>query len=312
MDVLAGYFKRLCISGAADRIAALQEQIRELTNQLADGQTTLYYSEAARERLAAQLAQAQQRAADRWPPLRENDPLVALQLSTEKKLREQLELQSAHLKSQAVSYQQKLEQQRVEIADLNRKLLTQNVTQAVKKALDHVTQGMNLLQWEAYTTDLRRQIHHGTSQVTTLTRRVKQLQQQLKGCTPLTSETSSPQKALRVTLLKENQDRPLLELLELPGTLRASVPLSVAKLATRSYSAMWRLGIRTINQLLLITPRTVLEARQVSVKTLDDIEDRLRDLWPQLPPEYFYQTVTQIADDDWTGGVRTQYGRPRY
>jgi len=55
MDVLESYFKRLCVSGAADRIAALQEQIRGLTAQLADGQTTLYYRDAANLRLTAQV-----------------------------------------------------------------------------------------------------------------------------------------------------------------------------------------------------------------------------------------------------------------
>jgi len=148
MDVLESYFKRLCVSGAADEIAALQEQIRELTDQLADRQKSLYYSEAAQERLAAQLAQAEQRAADRRPPASENDPLVVSQLSTAQKLSEQLERQIADLQSQAVAYQQELEQQRAEIADLKRKLLIENVTQAVKKALDSVPQGMNLLQWQ--------------------------------------------------------------------------------------------------------------------------------------------------------------------
>jgi len=44
MDVRESYFKRLCVSGATDEIAALQEQIRGLTDQLADQQMTLYYS----------------------------------------------------------------------------------------------------------------------------------------------------------------------------------------------------------------------------------------------------------------------------
>jgi len=313
MDVLEGYFKRLCMSGAADRIAALQDQIRRLTAQLADGQTTLYYSEAARERLAAQLAQAEQRAAERRPPAGENDPLLVYQLSTAQKLSEQLELQIAHLQSQAVIYQQKLEQQRAEIADLNRKLFTQNVTQAVKKALDSVPQGMNLLQWEAYTTDLRRQIQHGATQVTTLTRRIKELKQQLNGCTPLTSDTAPPQNALPIIQRKENQHRPLQAALHLAGTLQTTVPIAALGLSTRNRNRLLRCGnIQTLNVLLTWTPHQLLQLRDAGPHALKEVEAHLCALWPQLPPEYFQPTVPYNRDGAAAWGVQPQYGRPRY
>jgi len=326
MDVLEGYLKRLCISGAADRIAALQDQICGLTAQLADHQTTLYYSEAARERLAKQLAQAEQRAADRRPPVREHDPLLVWQLSRVQSLNTHLERQNAQLLNQAVVYRRQIEQQRAEIADLNVTLLAQTVTQAVKRVLESVPHGANLLhweayvanlrgkiqEWEAYAANLRGQIQQGTAQATTLKHRIKQLQQQLDARTPRTIAHFPPQKVLAIIQRPENQHRPLLAALNLPGTPQATVPLDLAHFSVRNHNLLKRGGIATLNDLLNCTAHELLQLRNAGPQTLQEIEACVCALWPHLPPQYFQRTVIHRGADDWTWRFRTQYGRPRY
>ena len=167
-------------------------------------------------------------------------------------------------------------------------------------------------QWEAYTTDLRRQIAHGTTHVTTLTRRVKDLKQQLNGSTPLTSETSPPQKALAIIQRPENQHRPLLAALNLTGLLQATVSLDLADLSVRTHNALKRNSIKTLNDLLTLTPYQIMSFRNLGSHSLKEIEERIRALWPHLPAEYFPRTVFYVGAAAAAWRVQPPYGRPRY
>ena len=303
MDVFEGYFKRL-FSGDADEISALQDQIRELTDQLAAQQTNLYYSEAANLRLTTQLAahsnlrdaRAELQAAH--SDLRDDKAALQKQLQQAQDVIGTLQEQLTAARLRSTRYEQQL------LLEQNRNRPLRNQVAAAEGQIAQLQSRLND-QVVKHRAELNQQESHFTYQL-------QNLQAQLDDITRGIISGAPPSIAVPVPSQSDYDDQPLQTALHLAGILRVTVSLDLADLSVRNHNLLKRCGIQTLNDLLNCTPYELLQMRGAGPQTLTEIEARLCALWPQLPPQYFYHTITHAGADDWTWGILKQYGRPRY
>ena len=285
MDVLEGYFKRLCISGATDRIAALQDQIRGLTAQLADQQTTLYYSEAANLRLTTQLAEQSNVRDDRAALQAEHSDLRDDKAALQKQLQQaqdvigalQEQLTATRLRSTRGEQQLLLEQNRNrplrnqvaaadgQIAQMQRQL-TALVDQHTAQQNAQLQRRLNDLVAQ-HRSELNQQEWRLTYQLQTLQTQLDDITRRIIGGAP-------PAMAVPVRYQPGYAYQSLQTALHLTGILRITVSLDLADLSVRSHNILKRGGIQTLNDLLTRTPDHLLSFRNSGPHMLKSLSEK--------------------------------------